>query len=196
MSAFPIETWSAAQPPSSVRPADGFAAIVPSERLAARIDVTLAAGGRVLAAVDGGVLVGYASVLRPLPVRWLGQPVARPWDGLEGVLELGAIEVARPFRRGGIGRRLAAAIATLPRIEEHVVFGVAAAHHWDLAWSSLPPFVHRAELEATLRHGGLVPLPTTDPEIATHPANALFVRVGARAAPGVRAAFDRARLAA
>jgi acetoin utilization protein AcuA len=179
-----IEIWSQQHRPAVVRPVPGFAAVVNSERLVGTVGAVIDGGGWVVAEVRGGELVGYASIVRPEPLAW-----PRWWDALDGLLELGAIEVARPFRHSGIGRILAEVIAQDERIDDVVLFGVGVMHHWDLGWSSLPPFVHRTMLEATLRHAGMTTVPTTDPEVQLHPANALFARMGARVDAARRAAF-------
>ncbi len=190
--ALQIDVWSSARPPRAIHPADGFAAIVRSDRVADRVRAVIDGGGWVVAATIADELVGYASVVRPVPIVWDGRAFARRWDHLEHVLELGAIEVARPHRGSGIGGRIAAALGGDPRLDGVVLFAIAVAHHWDLAWSSRPPFVHRAALEATFARAGLAPRATGDAEVATHPANALFARIGARTPAAARAAFEAA----
>ncbi len=184
-----IEIWSAARRPEVVKPAAGFAAVVGPERLVGTVGAVLDQGGWVIAAVEAGALVGYASIVRPAPATWRGRVVGTNWAELPGMLELGAIEVARPYRHAGIGRILAQVIGRDARIDDQVLFGIGVVHHWDLGWSSLPPFVHRTLLEATLRHAGMATWPTTDPEVRLHPANALFARIGTRVQPERRAAF-------
>ncbi len=119
-----LEVWSRGDAPAIVHPAPGFAASVPSDRVAARIDAVLDAGGWVVAALVAGELVGYASVLPPRPVEWSGQTIKRRWDDMDGVLELGALEVARPFRRSGLGRVIATELGVNPRLRCAVTFGL------------------------------------------------------------------------
>ena len=189
--ALQIDVWSSARPPRAIHPVDGFAAIVRSDRVAARVRAVIDGGGWVVAATIADELVGYASVVRPVPIAWDGRTFARRWDRLDRVLELGAIEVARPHRGSGVGARMAAALGADPRLDAVVLFAIAVAHHWDLAWSSRPPFVHRAALDATLARAGLAPRATDDDEVAMHPANALYARVGARVPADARDAFVR-----
>jgi acetoin utilization protein AcuA len=185
-----IDVWSAQHPPGAVRPAQGFAAIVSSQRLEETVHTVIGLGGWVIAATIEHELVGYASILRPTPTVWMGRVYARRWDDVEGLLELGALEVARPFRSSGVGRLLVEAIEHDERLDEAVLFGIGVVHHWDLGWSQRPPFVQRHLLAATLRYAGMIIRPTDDPEVTLHPANALFARMGSRAAPALRAAFE------
>jgi len=191
-----IEVWRT--PPGSIHVAPGFAAIVPSDQLEARLRGVLRLGGWAIAALDHGALVGYASIVPPSPIVWPagspdgGELVARRWDALPGVLELGALEVARPFRASGLGTLIASTVANDERLDRVVLFGIGVTHHWDLGWSALPPYVHRLALEATLRHAGMAVRRSTDPEVLLHPANALFARFGAHVAPEVRGAFEAA----
>lgn len=160
-------------PPDSLRIAPGFAAIVPSDQVADRLRRVMAVGGWAVAAREHGELVGYASLVPTRP----------------GLLELGALEVARPYRASGLGTLIASAVANDDRLDTVVLFGIGVTHHWDLAWSALPPYVHRLALEATLRHAGMAVRPSRDPEVLLHPANALFARIGAHVAPELRDAF-------
>ncbi|AKU99510.1 Acetyltransferase AcuA, acetyl-CoA synthetase inhibitor [Labilithrix luteola] len=185
-----MEFWSADRRPAAIRPAGEFAAIVTSDRLPDAVDAVLETGGRVVAALQNDELIGYASIVRPSPVRWMGRLLARRWDDLDGLVELGALEVARAYRGKGLGSRIASAIVEDKRLEEAVLFGIGVVHHWDLRWSSRSPLAHRRVLSATVRHAGMSSWPTDDPEITMHPANALFARVGPRVAPSLREAFE------
>lgn len=185
-----IEVWRT--PPDSIHIAPGFAAIVPSAQLEARLRHVMHLGGWAIAAMEHGELVGYASIVPPAPIAWMGEQYARRWDTLPGLLELGALEVARPFRASGLGKLIANAVANDERLDRVVLFGIGVTHHWDLGWSALPPYVHRLALEATLRHAGMAVRSSTDPEVLLHPANALFARFGAHVAPEIRAAFEAA----
>lgn len=185
-----VEVWSTGKPPEMIRPAREFAAIVDSERLPGVVATVLEAGGQVIAALHDDELIGYASIVRPTPIRWMDRRLVRRWDDLEGLLELGALEVARPYRGRGLGARIATAIAEDLRLDEAVLFGIGVVHHWDLHWSSTTPLLHRRRLAATLRHAGMSPRTTADPEVSMHPANALFARIGPRVSPTLHAAFE------
>ncbi len=175
--------------------ASGFAAIVPSERVAGRIAAVLDARGWVVAATVDGELIGYASVLPPRPVKYRGETFEQRWDDMNGVLELGALEVARPYRRSGIGRAIAAELGADPRLDEVVTYGRGVVHHWDLGWSGLTAFAHRAALAGTLRRAGMFACPTDDPEnpipLREHALRAARRARLRRSARGVRRAAVR-----
>src|SRR5699024_9667086 len=48
----------------------------------------------------------------------------------------------------------------------------------DLEGTQLNIWQYRKIMEKMMSHGGLTPAPTDDPEIISHPANCLMVRIG------------------
>src|SRR3954470_14295204 len=94
-----------------LRVAAGFSAIVPTAEVLEMFRKSVAIGGTMTAALSQGVLVGYAADLPFAPVEWNGQRIVRRWEAIPEVRELGAVEVAAPFRNRGIARKLMHAFA-------------------------------------------------------------------------------------
>src|SRR3954467_4741679 len=99
-----------------LRVADGFSAIVPTGQVLDMFHRSVAIGGTITAALARGGLVGSATDLPFVPIEWMGRTIARRWDAIPEVRELGAVEVAAPFRNRGIARRLMDALAANDRL--------------------------------------------------------------------------------
>jgi GNAT superfamily N-acetyltransferase len=164
-----IEVWRELPP---IRVAADIRAVVPAERLPGVLDDVVGLGGAVIAAVSGGELRGYATVV---PSSAL---VRERWEHLPDAFELGSLEVAASARRRGLGTALLAALgATLP-LERLLVFARGLAHHWDTERAGLPHMAYRAMLLAMLRRSGFERWTTDDPEVADHWMSFLAVRAG------------------
>lgn len=128
--------------------------------------------GRVIQATDYKHIVAYVTFLYPDPLeRWS----ARKQDDL---LELGAIEVAPPFRSHGIGKTMLQVAFADPHMENYIVFSTEYYWHWDLKGTNLSVWEYRKMMEKVMGSIGMEVYATDDPEITAHPANCLMVRIG------------------
>ena len=172
--------------------AAGFSAIVRTEEVVPMFERVLEAGGTITAALDRGVLIGYAADLPFTPVVWDGGTILRRWDGLQEVRELGAVEVAAPFRSRGIGRLLMRAIAAGGRLDPYIVIGEALRWHWDVAASGGDPMEYRRRLVRLLESAGFHRFDTDAPEIGGDAVNFLAARIGGATSAASQRAFAEA----
>jgi acetoin utilization deacetylase AcuC-like enzyme len=139
------------------------------------------AGDLVVAHTRDGVVVGYVAIIDPEP----GSRFAR----VPGVFEVGAVEVAVGWRRGGIGGALLRFAAGAEPFRDLVLVASGLAWHWDLEGSGLTAMAYRRVLLRVLEAAGFEELATDEPEVAYDPANLFVARVGDRVPPERRAAF-------
>ncbi|MCL5038233.1 MAG: GNAT family N-acetyltransferase [Firmicutes bacterium] len=140
--------------------------------------------GRVVAARLGSLVGGYVTFHPPDRFERWGR------DRIEGILELGAIEVAPRFRQTGVGTALIEVAMSNEELEDYIVITTEYWWHWDLEGTGLTIWQYRQMLEKGLAPFGLFPVATDEPEIASHPANALMVRVGSRVSQATRSRFE------
>jgi acetoin utilization protein AcuA len=136
----------------------------------------------VVAHTPDGVVVGYVAVLEPEP--------GTRFASLPGLLEVGAIEVATGWRRGGVAAALLRFAVEPDPFEDRILVASGLAWHWDLDQSGLSATAYRGVLTRVFEAAGFEVLQTDEPEIAYHPANLFVARVGARVPPAQRAAFS------
>ncbi|MCL5677574.1 MAG: hypothetical protein M1602_06935 [Firmicutes bacterium] len=98
------------------------------------------------------------------------------------VLELG-IEVATPWRGKGVARGVLEVSFLDGALEDYIVLTTEYYWHWDLRGTSLNPYQYRTMLTRLFGSVGLEPRGTDEPDIASHPANMLMVRMGRRVVP-------------
>jgi acetoin utilization protein AcuA len=159
-------------PDSTQRLAEGF------PRFAQTTD-----GRLVLARAMDHRIVGYALIARPDPrERWADPSAPEVW-------ELGMIEVARGWRRRGIGRQLLRACLADGRYEDRIVLATAYSWHWDLHGTHLAKAEYRAVLLRLFGSEGFRQFATNEPNVQEDPANHLLVRIGPRVRPEARARF-------
>jgi hypothetical protein len=139
------------------------------------------AGEVVVAHTPGGVVVGYVAVLDPEP--------GTRFANLPGLLEVGAIEVASGWRRGGVASALLRFAVEPDPFEDLILIASGLAWHWDLEQSGLTAVAYRRVLGRVFEAAGFEPLRTDEPEVAYDPANLFVARVGSRVPPAPRAAF-------
>src|SRR4051812_1698395 len=176
----------------ALRIAGGFSAIVPTAEVLEMFGKSLAIGGTITAALLEGALIGYAADLPFLPVEWNGQRIVRRWEAIPEVRELGAVEVAAPFRNLGIARKLMQAFAEGDRLERYIVIGEALSWHWDVGAAGNDPWEYRRRLSRLLESAGFERFATDEPDVTYDPANFLAARIGAATAPSSRRAFEQA----
>jgi len=137
--------------------------------------------------VDAGSMVAYAAFHPPSDVESWGE------DRTGRIIELGAVEVAPPYRGQHLAERLLAASFGHGRFEDTVVFATMYVWHYDLKRTGLNDFAYKRLLERLYRSAGFVPFPTADAEVRSSAANQLMARVGSRADPAVVEEFHRLR---
>jgi acetoin utilization protein AcuA len=175
-----------------LRIAGGFSAIVPTAEVLEMFRKSVAIGGTITAALLRGALVGYAADLPFAPVEWNGQRIARRWEAIPQVRELGAVEVAAPFRNRGIARKLMQALAEGDRLERYIVIGEALSWHWDVAAAGNDPWEYRRRLSQLLESAGFYRFATDAPDVTYDAVNFLAARIGGATAPSSRRAFEEA----
>jgi acetoin utilization protein AcuA len=135
----------------------------------------------VVAHTPEGVVVGYVAVLEP--------EAGTRFASLPGLLEVGAVEVAAGWRRGGVASALLRFAVEPDPFEDRILIASGLAWHWDLDQSGLSATAYRRVLARVFEAAGFEVLQTDEPEIAYHPANLFVARVGGRVPPALRAAF-------
>jgi acetoin utilization protein AcuA len=101
------------------------------------------------------------------------------WHRHTRILELGAVEVGREWRRRGLATTLLNAAFALPMLEDYIVITLEYYWHWDLRGTGLDPWGYRKMLNDLFGKAGMVEKNTDDSDIGEHPANILMARVGA-----------------
>ncbi|HSC72142.1 MAG TPA: GNAT family N-acetyltransferase [Candidatus Methylomirabilis sp.] len=145
--------------------------------------VLKAPAGRVVASLAGNALVGYLALFQPgAEERWgRRSPV--------GLLELGALEVDRAWRRRGLARALLKATFAGGELDRAIVLAPQYAADWDLEASGLTGREYRDLILRLLRRHGFADFVTDEPTLAADPKNFLLVRVGEKAPPDLYQAF-------
>ena len=138
-------------------------------------------GEVVVAHTPEGTVVGYVAVLDPEP--------GTRFASLPGLLEVGAIEVATGWRRGGVASALLRFAVEPDPFQDFILIASGLAWHWDLEQSGLSAVAYRRVLGRVFEAAGFETLRTDEPEIAYHPANLFVARFGSRVPPARRAAF-------
>ncbi|AGT33137.1 acetoin dehydrogenase [Geobacillus genomosp. 3] len=159
----------------------------PAKQHEALIGIAKLPEGRIIIARRGDMIVGYVTFLYPDPLeRWSE-------GNMENLLELGAIEVIPEFRGCGVGKNLLIVSMMDDAMEDYIIITTEYYWHWDLKGTGLNVWEYRKMMEKMMNAGGLVWYATDDPEICSHPANCLMVRIGKRVDPESIQRFDRLR---
>lgn len=144
----------------------------PAEQHKALIGIAKLPEGRIIIARDQHTIVGYVTFLYPDPLeRWSE-------GNMEKLIELGAIEVIPAFRNNKIGKRLLEVSMMDAYMENYIIITTEYYWHWDLKGTGLSIWDYRKVMEKMMNAGGLEVYSTDDPEITSHPANCLMVRMG------------------
>lgn len=143
--------------------------------------------GRIIISRLEKMIIGYVTFLHPDPLeRW-------STFNMEDLLELGAIEVANPYRGLKLGSQLIELAMMDEMMENYIVISTEYYWHWDLKETKLSVWNYRKIMEKMMSAGGLTPAPTDDPEITSHPANCLMVRIGKNVSQESIEKFDKLR---
>jgi acetoin utilization protein AcuA len=143
--------------------------------------------GRIIIARHHDTIVGYVTYLYPDPLeRWSE-------GNMENLIELGAIEVIPKFRGCSVGKNLLKVSMMDDAMEDYIIITTEYYWHWDLKGTGLNVWEYRKVMEKMMNAGGLVWYATDDPEISSHPANCLMVRIGKRVDQESIQKFDKLR---
>jgi acetoin utilization protein AcuA len=143
--------------------------------------------GRIIVARNNDEIVGYVTYLHPDPLeRWSE-------GNMEDLIELGAIEVIPTFRGYRIGSQLLQVSMMDEYMENYIIISTEYYWHWDLKGTGLNIWDYRRVMEKMMAAGGLTPSPTDDPEIISHPANCLMVKIGQNVSELSVEQFDKLR---
>ncbi|MBY6035166.1 GNAT family N-acetyltransferase [Fictibacillus nanhaiensis] len=143
--------------------------------------------GRIIIARSKDTVVGYVTYVYPDPLeRWSE-------GNMENLLELGAIEVIPEYRNFKVGKNLLKVSMMDDSMEDYIIITTEYYWHWDLKGTKLSVWDYRKVMEKMMNAGDLEYMATDDPEISSHPANCLMVRIGKRIDLDTVQQFDRLR---
>lgn len=159
----------------------------PAEQHEALIEIAALPEGRIIAALDGDTIVGYVTFHYPDEMeRWSE-------GGMIDLVELGAVEVANDYRSCGLGKRMIRLAFEDGQLENVIVYTTEYYWHWDLEGSGLNVWQYRTMMEKLMQSVDMIWYATDDPEICSHPANCLMVRIGKEVPLESIERFDRVR---
>ncbi|WP_029270855.1 GNAT family N-acetyltransferase [Virgibacillus alimentarius] len=143
--------------------------------------------GRIVIARTEHTIIGYVTYLHADPLeRWSKFK-------MEDLLVLGAIEVIPAYRAVKIASKLLQVSMSDEYMENYIIISTEYYWHWDMKGTKLSIWDYRKVMEKMMAAGGLVPSPTDDPEIISHPANCLMVRIGKNVPDVSIKQFDKLR---
>ncbi len=143
--------------------------------------------GRIIVARTEEMIVGYVTYLHADPLeRWSAFQ-------MEDLIILGAVEVIPAYRGAKIASGLLEVSMMDEYMENYIVISTEYYWHWDLDGTRLSVWDYRKVMEKMMAAGGLTPAPTDDPEIISHPANCLMVRIGENVLEASISQFDQLR---
>ncbi|BFT73208.1 MULTISPECIES: GNAT family N-acetyltransferase [Paenibacillus] len=159
----------------------------PKEQLEALIEIAGLPEGRIIIARDGATIVGYVTFHYPDEIERWSQ------GNMQDLIELGAIEVADDYRTMGLGKRMIRLAFEDEQMENVICFTTEYYWHWDLENSKLTVWEYRQMMEKLMKSVDMIWFATDDPEICSHPANCLMVRIGKQVPISSVEQFDRIR---
>ncbi|GAB6990537.1 GNAT family N-acetyltransferase [Paenibacillus pini] len=159
----------------------------PAEQLEALIEIAGLDEGRIIITRDENTIVGYVTFHYPdEQERWYQAH-------MDDLVELGAIEVANSYRALGLGQSMIRTAFEGGQMEQYIVFTTEYYWHWDLNNSGLNVWDYRKMMEKLMQVVDMIWYATDDPEICSHPANCLMVRIGHDVPISSKEQFDRIR---
>lgn len=159
----------------------------PKEQHQALIEIADLPEGRIIITRDELTIVGYVTFHYPdEQERWSQEHMA-------DLIELGAIEVADEYRSLGLGQQMIKTAFTDNQMEQYIVFTTEYYWHWDLKGSGLDVWEYRKMMERLMKIVDMEWYATDDPEICSHPANCLMVRIGRDVPLSSKEQFDHIR---
>ncbi|MFF2878848.1 GNAT family N-acetyltransferase [Gottfriedia sp. NPDC057991] len=159
----------------------------PAQQHKAIVEIASLPEARIIIARLDQTIVGYVTYLYPDPLeRWSKTT-------LENLIELGAIEVIPEFRGFSVAKNMLILSMLDDAMEDYIIITTEYYWHWDLKGTGLNVWEYRKMMEKMMNAGGLIQFATDDPEICSHPANCLMVRMGKRVTTEEIQAFDALR---
>lgn len=159
----------------------------PAEQHEALLEIADLEEGRIIITREEDTIVGYVTFHYPdEQERW-------SLAGMEDLIELGAIEVADEYRGLGLGKHMIRTAFEDSQMEKYIVFTTEYYWHWDLKGSGLNVWEYRKMMEKLMKVVDMVWYATDDPEICSHPANCLMVRIGKDVPLSSKENFDHIR---
>ncbi|PZD94029.1 N-acetyltransferase [Paenibacillus sambharensis] len=159
----------------------------PAEQHEALVEIAGLPEGRIVVARLDELIVGYVTFHYPDELeRWSE-------GGMDDLIELGAVEVANDYRSLGLGKRMIRCAFAGGQLENAIVYTTEYYWHWDLEQSGLNVWEYRSMMEKLMKTVDMVWYATDDPEICSHPANCLMVRIGREVPMESIEQFDRVR---
>ncbi|MFD2169079.1 GNAT family N-acetyltransferase [Tumebacillus lipolyticus] len=147
---------------------------IPEKQKKALIGIAGLPEGRIIIARHDRTIVGYVTYLYPDPMeRWSEAK-------LDNLIELGAIEVAAPYRGVRIAKALLDISFADDRMNDYIVISTEYYWHWDLESTGLTVWEYKEVMKSIMGSVGMEMYATDDPEITSHPANMLMARIGSR----------------
>ncbi|GKU78465.1 GNAT family N-acetyltransferase [Paenibacillus sp. L3-i20] len=144
----------------------------PKEQHEALVEIAALEEGRIILVREENLIVGYVTFHYPDELeRWSE-------GGMIDLVELGAIEVANEFRAHGLGKRMIQMAFAEEQLENVIVYTTEYYWHWDLEGTGLNVWDYRKMMENVMKSVDMIWYATDDPEICSHPANCLMVRIG------------------
>lgn len=159
----------------------------PAEQWEALIEIAELDEGRIIMACDGEVIVGYVTF------HYADEYERWSEGNMEDLIELGAVEVANEYRGLSLAKKLIQLSFREEQLDRMIVFTTEYYWHWDLENTGLSVWDYRKMMEQLMKNVDMVWFATDDPEICSHPANCLMVRVGKYVPQSSVEAFDRLR---
>jgi len=144
----------------------------PKDQHEALVEIAGLPEGRIILSRCGDMIVGYVTFHYPDPIeRWSE-------GNMKDLIELGAIEVSDEFRNMGLGKKMIHLAFEQEQLEDVITFTTEYYWHWDLDKSGLDVWEYRKMMEKLMKSVDMEWCATDDPEICSHPANCLMVRIG------------------
>ncbi|USB34580.1 GNAT family N-acetyltransferase [Paenibacillus sp. YPG26] len=159
----------------------------PKEQHEALVEIAALPEGRIIVAREADLIVGYVTFHYPDEMERWSQ------GGMPDLIELGAIEVADEYRSLGLGSAMIRTAFEDAQMENYIVFTTEYYWHWDLKTSGLDVWAYRKMMERLMQTVDMVWYATDDPEICSHPANCLMVRIGKHVPLESKEQFDQIR---
>jgi acetoin utilization protein AcuA len=126
----------------------------------------------VLSLADARDIIGYGLLAYPdAGERWASL-------GSEIMMEIKAIEVARPWRSAGIAAEIMKMMLAYPRIEEKIIYMVGYSWTWDLKGKKMSDQEYRRMLVNLFEPFGFKEYETNEPNVSLRPENILMCRMG------------------
>jgi len=159
----------------------------PGDQHEALVEIAGLPEGRIIISRTNDTIVGYTTFHYPDEIERWSQ------GNMKDLIELGAIEVADDYRSMGLGKKMIQLAYLGGQMENVITFSTEYYWHWDLEKSGLTVWEYRNMMEHLMKSVDMVWFATDDPEICSHPANCLMVRIGKKVPLSSVEQFDHIR---